>query len=168
MVYINKNFSMHSMKSSYINDANNTQFLQNSYPLAHDERSMLNEPETPQSITTNPFLTQQQTQQNFETDSFMASNNIQSQFSQRSASPISFLAGNKNKGFLHHYGKKKKRHTSGSRHYVESISDMQPKRVYFKFTEFSLFYSTPITKYWISLIFRLIYLILFSVSVSFT
>lgn len=140
--------------------------MKNLYTFAQDERSILNEPETPQSINNNSSFFGQ-LQQNYETDSFMILNN-QQQLSQRSASPVSFLgARKKNKSFLSHYAKnKKKRNTSGSRNYTENIFHPS-KRNFFKFTEFSLFYSTPITKYWLSLIFRLFYLIVFSFSVSF-
>lgn len=155
------------MKSNYIHETNNAQILRKPYTFHQDERSIINEPETPQSVIQNPFFGQ--LQQNYETDSFIISNNAQPQLSQRSASPVSFLGGRKkNKSFLSHYANtKKKRNTSGSRNYTEIILDMPPKRISFKFTEFSLFYSTPITKYWISLIFRLMYLIVFSLSVSF-
>lgn len=140
--------------------------MKNSYAFAQDERSILNEPETPQSINNNSSFFGQ-LQQNYETDSFMILNN--QQLSQRSASPVSFLgARKKNKSFLSHYAKnKKKRNTSESRNFTENILDISSKRNFLKFTEFSLFYSTPITKYWLSLIFRLFYLIVFSFSVSF-
>lgn len=40
------------------------------------------------------------------------------------------------------------------------------RRNCFDFNDFSMFYSTPITKYWLSLMFRLIYLCAFAVAVA--